>query len=124
MARTVTTAVTTRTQLIDSGTLLDVTRIARDHQIKLPCAISAAAWHACGGRPDTFATARGDQLAGRILAAARSQAAHSPKAALARPTLGFAVEDTRNGQHIVELELTVGPGDDGDPVATIDVAGF
>jgi len=124
VARILTTPVTSRAELIDAGSLLDVTRIARDHQIKLPCAISAAAWRACGGRPDTFATARGDQLAGRILAAARSQAAHSPKAALARPALGFAVEDTRNGQHIVELELTVGPGDAGDPVATIDVEGF
>src|SRR5665647_605729 len=74
VARTLITPVTTRSELIDAGSLLDVTRIARDHQIKLPCAISAAAWHACGS----------------------------------------AVEDTRNGQHIVELELTVGPGDDGE----------
>ena len=57
MARTPSAPVTTRTQLIDAGTLLDVTRVARDHQIKLPCAISAAAWLACGGRPHTFATA-------------------------------------------------------------------
>jgi len=124
VAGSLTTAVPTRAELIDAGALLDVTRLARGHQIKLPCAISAAAWHACGAARDSFATAAGDQLANRILAAARSQAVHSPKAALARPVLGFAVEDTRAGQHILELELTVGPGDDGDPVATIDVAGF
>ena len=119
------TFTTTRSQLINAGSLLDVSRLGRGHHMKLPCAISAAAWVACGGLRDDCATATGDELANRILAAARSQAVHSPEDALARPVLGFALEDTRlGGQHIIELELVVGPGDDGDPVATINVAGF
>ena len=116
------TSTTTRRQLLDAGALLDVTRLAHGHRIVIPTAITAAAWKSCGGRPAEFATARGDSLAGRILAAARAQAVHSRPSTLAAAGLGFALEDTSG--LIVELELLVGPGDSGEPVATIDVAGY
>lgn len=120
-SQTQTTA--TRRQLVDSGALLDVTRLARHHRMKVPCAVTSAAWVVCGGTPADFATANGDVLAHRILRAAFDQAAHSRAAALASPNLGFALEDA--GQHhIVELELIVGPGDDGEAVVTIDVAAY
>lgn len=115
------TAAATRRQLIDTGQLLDVTRLARGHRIVVPTAITLDAWKACGGRANDHATARGDQLAGRILAAARAQAVNSRPSSLARPVLGFALE---NPTGMVELELEVGPADDGTPAATIDVAGY
>lgn len=111
----------TRRQLIDSGQLLDVTRLARGHRIVVPTAITIDAWKACGGRVADFATAHGDALAGRILAAARAQAVNSRPSSLANPVLGFAME---NPTGMVELELEVGPADDGTPAATIDVAGY
>lgn len=113
------TAAVTRRQLIDTGRLLDVTRLARGHRIVVPTAITVEAWKACCGRVAAFATARGDVLAGRILAAARSQAVHSRPSTLANPVLGFALESPTG---VVELELEVGPADDGQPAATIDVA--
>ena len=82
-----------RRALLDSGQLLDVTRIARANRIIIPTALTLHAWKACGGKVADVGTARGDQLATRILAAARSQAVHSNPAALAAATLGFAVED-------------------------------
>lgn len=115
------TAAVTRRQLIDSGQLLDVTRLARAHRIVVPTTITLNAWKACGGRLSEFATAGGDQLAGRILAAARAQAINSRPSSLANPVLGFALE---NPTGMVELELEVGPDDDGTPAATIDVAGY
>lgn len=115
------TTAATRRQLIDAGRLLDVTRLTRDHRIAVPTAITVTAWKACGGRVSEFATPRGEDLAHRILAAARAQAVNSRPSALARPILGFAVE---NPDGIVELELEVGPADDGTPAATIDVAGY
>jgi hypothetical protein len=114
---------TKRRQLLDTGALLDVTRHARDHQIILPCAISVAAWAACGGRTIDFATNRGDALVTRILAASRAEAQHASPRRLAAAALGFALENAGNG-HIIELELLVGPDDNGDPVATVDIAAY
>lgn len=121
MAFSITTA-GTRRQRIDAGDLLDVSRLAHNHRIVIPTAITSAAWNVSGGRPVDFATARGDALAGRILAAARSQAVHSVPGRLMASALGFAIEDAHG--RIVELELQVGPGDDGGPAATIDLADF
>lgn len=42
---------------------------------------------------------------------------HSRPSTLANPVLGFAVENTTG---MVELQLEVGPADDGTPAATID----
>lgn len=112
----------TRRQLIDAGQLLDVTRLARGHRIVIPTAITPAAWSACGARAVDFGTAHGDRIASRVLAAARSQAVHSRPSTLDRPVLGFAVENTDG--RILELELEVGPGDDGQPAATIDLAAY
>jgi hypothetical protein len=117
------TSTATRRRLIDSGSLLDVTRLAHTHRIVVPTAIAVGAWKACGGRTEEFATAAGDALASRVLAAARSQAVHSRPSTMAAAVLGFAVEDAGSGR-IVELELAVGPGDDGDPVATIDLPAY
>jgi hypothetical protein len=114
--------VVTRRQLIDEGALLDVTRIAPDHRIVLPTAITAKAWHACGGRIGEHATVSGDKLAGRILAAARSRRVLARPGELAAPTLAFLME--MGPGRVLELELTVSRGDTGDPVATIDVAEF
>ena len=113
----------TRRELIEAGALLDVTRLAHAHRIVLPTAITRDAWTTCGASARDFATARGDLMANRILAAARSQAVHSRPASLAADVLGFAVEDAADG-HIVELALRVGPGEDGEPVVTIDVAHY
>lgn len=123
MTRTPITAARTRRELIDAGVLLDVTRLARQHRITVPAAITAAAWTTCGSTTTEFATPTGDVLAHRILQAAFDQAAHSRPSALANPALGFALEDA-GARHIVELELTVGPGDDGEPVVTIDLATY
>lgn len=112
----------TRQHLLDIGRLLDVSRLTREHRIKVPTAITTAAWTACGGTRTSFATPAGDRLAHQILAAARAQARSTTADKLRDPTLGFSIEDTRG--RIVELELTVGPDDDRSPVATIDVVAY
>jgi hypothetical protein len=122
MAFSIVAGAATRRQLIDDGALLDVTRLGPEHRIVVPVAISTGAWKACGGRLAEFATGAGDVLAGRILAAARTRAVLARPRDMASPSIGFIME-TGPGR-IVELELTVGPGDTGDPVATIDVAGY
>jgi hypothetical protein len=122
MAFSIVAGTATRRQLLDDGALLDVTRMGPEHRIVVPVAITADAWQACGGQLAEFATSAGDVLTGRILAAARTRAVLSRPVEMAAPSIGFIME-TGPGR-VLELKLTVGPGDTGDPVATIDLAGY
>lgn len=112
----------TRAQAIADGVLMDVSALAREAGFKVPVAMTAAAWADCVAWPPE---AGGQDETGRlwdVLYLAGWQARGHPTHNL----VGFGVLRVRPPEiqpSYAALQLHIGPGDQGEPVATIMLVG-
>lgn len=108
----------TRAQAIADGVLVDVSALAREAGFKVPVAMTAAAWADCVAWP---ADEGGQDETGRlwdVLYLAGWQARGHPAAE--EVTFGLRrVPPGGTEPNYVALKLHIGPGDHGEPVATI-----
>lgn len=113
----------TREQLLEDGTLIDVSGVASEAGFRIHTAITAGAWEDCVAWEAADNTAAYQDQAGRlwdVLWCASRAARNNPR----ESTMFFElVRIPRDGKSTVpvsaQLKLIVGPGDQGEPVATI-----
>ena len=112
-----------RADAIADGTLVDVSKTAREAGFRIPVAMTAAAWADCVAWSDTDSERQTSQHeAGRqwdvlwmaSLAARRAQGERCPFQLYRVPLSGRATRP-----RLTTLHLHIGPGDDGEPVITI-----
>lgn len=113
--------VITRGDLLADGSLIDVSELASEAGIRIPCALTVAAWSECVAWDDANGALQDET--GRLWdvvwmarnAMARARSASSVDFSLLRvPNRPRCTRATT-----AWLTVTVGPGDDGEPVATI-----
>lgn len=109
-----------RSQAIEDGVLVDVSEVAHEVAFRLPVAVTAAVWARC--------VAWGGEMAGQdeqgrlwdVLWIARLAA----RSAQDKSEVDYTLRVVQAGQAVehVELKMAIGPGDDGEPVITIQLA--
>ena len=110
----------TRAQAIEDGCLIDVTEVAKEARFKVPVALTAAVWADCVSW-DNNAEKRHQDERGRlwdVLWMAALAGTKSPNDS----TVPFAIlriPHRGSKARQVRLVMTIGPGDDGEPVVTI-----
>ncbi|TDC34242.1 hypothetical protein E1211_17915 [Micromonospora sp. 15K316] len=115
----------TRAQALADGALVDAGPMAREAGFAAPVALTRAAWEDCVGWGDADSERKGtvqdekgrlwDVLWMAISAARRNRGGDRVPFRLVRvPRTG-----TGRQPRLVELTLTIGPGDNGEPVFTI-----
>lgn len=114
-----------RADAIADGTLVDVSKMAREAGFRIPVAMTAAAWADCVAWSDTDSERQTSQdEAGRqwdvlwmaSLAARRAQGEHCPFQLYRVPRGGCATRP-----RLTTMHLHIGPGDAGEPVITIQL---
>lgn len=112
----------TRAQAIADGVLIDVTERAREAGFRIPVAVTAAVWADCVEWPETEPAIQNES--GRLwdvvfmAAMAARQAARRGEGD--RTTFALlVVPRDEHAARLTHLVLHVGPGDRGEPVATI-----
>lgn len=114
----------TRAQAIADGVLVDVTQHAKEAGFKVPVALTQAAYFECVAWDDRDELAKpcGQSVSGRLWdvlwmafqAARKTDGNVAPFSLLRVPREGDSLEAT-----MVDLVLTIHPGDAGEPVCTI-----
>ena len=107
----------TRADALADGVLIDLTKLATEAGIKIPTAITQAAWHAAIEPPSDCPEQSVDGRAWDVLTLLRFEALRNGQAT----RLDFIVSVTRNSRSSedVHLKALVHPGDTGEPVITI-----
>lgn len=113
-----------RKQALRDGNLVDLTEEARKYGFKVPFACTDTVWrtiewdeHDQANKPDAGQSTEGrlhDVLTLAILAAREEQGNRAVFKVLMVPK-----EGTRSTAEPVSLHITIGPGDDADPVCTL-----
>lgn len=116
----------TRAQAVEDGMLVDVAEVAREAGFRFPVAMTAAVWGDCVEWSDEDSKRQTHQdEAGRLwdvlwmgMCAARSAASRNIS------QISFSLYRVPRGgrgvrPRLTQLKLTVGPGDDGEPVITV-----
>ena len=108
----------TRREALEDGTLVDCSELAREAGIKLPVAMTRAAWALCVALSDA-AKRTGNDETGRIwdvlwMLSLAMRRASGPEVAF---QVLCVTESTRASS--VALKALCGPGDDAEPVITI-----
>ncbi|WP_313912714.1 DUF6573 family protein [Tahibacter sp.] len=112
----------TRREALDDGVLIDVTERAREAGFRIPVAVTAAAWAECVEWPETEAAIQDES--GRLwdLVFMAGVAARAAARQGERGRIAFELFVVPRGGELparTQLDLHVGPGDQGEPVATI-----
>jgi hypothetical protein len=113
-------SVYTRAQALDDGSLVDVTAVAREARFKTSVALTAAVWADCVSWDNSVEKCHQDER-GRlwdVLWMAALAGTKSPNDS----TVPFAIlriPHRGSKARQVQLVMTIGPGDDGEPVVTI-----
>jgi hypothetical protein len=108
-----------RADAIRDGVLIDVSAVAREAGFKYPVALTAAAWAKCVAVPPGVV---GQDEAGRLwdvlwlLACATRRGAGGPEV---RFRVHVRNDNGERTPPLVRLRALCGPGDDGEPVATV-----
>lgn len=106
-----------RAQAIEDGVLVDVSELAQELGFRLPVAVTSAVWGRC---VDWKGEEAGQDERGRlwdVLWIARLAA----RGAKDQSEVGYTLRVVQTGQRVehVQLNMTIGPGDEGAPVITI-----
>lgn len=118
----------TRAQALTDGTLVDVTRTAIDARFRVPVALTRSAWSHAVEWDDERPEPQDEE--GRLWDVVY-MAGYAARQAKGEQCITFQVlripnEDRGrqwNDPELIELELRIGPGDAGEPVITIMLAG-
>ncbi|MEK7382867.1 MAG: DUF6573 family protein [Elusimicrobiota bacterium] len=110
----------TRAQAIEDGVLVDLSRLAREAGFKWPLAVTTAVWAVL--EPDDALKAEGQSFTGRAwdllivlrLSLRQAQGGHEVRFA------PLFVREPGRPPRPVALRAMSGPGDDGEPVITVD----
>lgn len=118
----------TRAELLQDGTLVDVSKMAAEAGFKVPVAITAEAWADCVAWTDDDSHRQTYQdVDGRLwdvlwmAHAAIQQARHRQANASSLPFQLYRIPADGRSQRprLTQLKLVIGPGDHGEPVVTI-----
>lgn len=111
----------TRDEAIDDGVLVDVSNIAKEIGFRIPLALTAQVYSECVHWPETEAAVQDEQGRLRDVLFMAALAARAVKRG-GEGRLDFELYLVPRGGHtqeLTKLSLHVGPGDAGEPVATI-----
>lgn len=112
----------TRGEAIDDGVLVDVSNIAKEFGFRIPLALTARVYSECVSWPETETAVQDEQGRLRDVLFMAALAARAAKSGGGEGRLDFELYLVPRGGHTQELtrlSLYVGPGDHGEPVATI-----
>ena len=121
-------SVYTRKNALDDGILVDITTTAAEAGFTVPVAMTRTSWGRCvqWSEADTARTRRYQDQAGRLwdvvwmaACAMRSAVQRGDNGAVLRFKLYVVPIDKGGPARLTELKVMIGPGDAGEPVATI-----
>lgn len=119
----------TRGDLLADGSLIDVTETARGAGFRVPVAVTVSAWADCVAWADEDNTRKGtiQDEAGRlwdvVWVASRAARRADGGGTVSFQLLRVPREGRGRTARLVTLEMTSGPGDDGEHVITISMPG-
>jgi hypothetical protein len=113
----------TRAQALADGVLVDATSVANDAGFRVPVALTAGVWADCVEWPQEEHGVAGQSERGRLwdvvwMAGHAARIHRSSGASRISFSLLRIPKGGRRAER-VELAVTIGPGDDGEPVGTI-----
>lgn len=119
----------TRAQALDDGTLIDVSKVAREAGFTVPVAVTANVWNDCVAWDDADTARQTYQdESGRlwdVLWMAYVAARRAPGTSTVLPYQLFRIPRGGHARKAVRttLHMHIGPGDAGEPVITIGLPG-
>jgi hypothetical protein len=113
----------TRAQALLDGVLMDVGPIAKDAGFRIPVALTAAVWSSCVEWPEEMREVAGQSERGRlwdvVWMAGHAARVHRNSGKDRVPFFLLRIPKGGRRAERVELSVHIGPGDDGEPVATV-----